>query len=373
MVTKTIITAALMLIGFSAGAQQKAYHLTGRISGWRGTDTLVLWQGDSPDRKADTTVVQNGVFKFTGTAELPVKAVLARISNASRSGRDTRTFYMDSGMTRVSGTDSLRTAVLKGAKLTADYEALASAIDPMMKRLVQLRMSAMKTPKAEQQSPGFKALEKEYMELLTAISEAKIKFIMAHPNSLVSLHTLSQMLSAQIDYPKYWPVYQALSPAMKLRSEGRELGKRLETAKYTALGTQLPDFSSLDTLRQPLSLSDVVKKGKVTLVDFWASWCAPCRAENPNVVKAYHAFHDKGFNILSVSLDKDAVSWKKAIIKDGMPWYHVSGLRYWDEPVAKMYGINGVPDSFLLDAKGRVVARGLRGEALYNKILSMLQ
>jgi thiol-disulfide isomerase/thioredoxin len=117
----------------------------------------------------------------------------------------------------------------------------------------------------------------------------------------------------------------------------------------------------------------MLRNSKLTLVDFWASWCGPCRAENPNVVKAFQAFHDKGFNIISVSLDDNAARWKAAIIKDGMPWYHVSCLKKWDEPVAKQFGVNAVPDNFLLDADGKVIGRGLRGEALYKAVQEKLK
>ena len=166
-------------------------------------------------------------------------------------------------------------------------------------------------------------------------------------------------------------MFEKLDPSLKHVPTGKELAGRLEVAKKTKIGTVMPSFTSLDTSRNELHLNDVVSKGKVTLVDFWASWCAPCRAENPNVVKAFNSFHGKGFEIISVSLDDNAQRWKDAIVKDGMPWYHVSGLKKWEEPVAVFFGINAVPDNFLLDAKGRVVARGLKGEALYKKIEEM--
>jgi thiol-disulfide isomerase/thioredoxin len=112
--------------------------------------------------------------------------------------------------------------------------------------------------------------------------------------------------------------------------------------------------------------------GKVTIVDFWASWCGPCRAENPNVVKIYNEFHSKGLNIIGVSLDKDAEKWKVAIAKDKLTWTHVSNLKFWDEPIAAQYNVQSIPATFILDATGKVVAKDLRGNELKAKIVELL-
>jgi len=110
----------------------------------------------------------------------------------------------------------------------------------------------------------------------------------------------------------------------------------------------------------------------VTIVDFWASWCGPCRVENPIVVAIYNEFHSKGLNIVGVSLDKDAAKWKEAIAKDKLTWVHVSNLMFWDEPIAAQYEVQSIPATFILDASGKVVARDLRGEELRAKIKELL-
>ena len=131
-----------------------------------------------------------------------------------------------------------------------------------------------------------------------------------------------------------------------------------------------PDFSAKTPQGNVVSLKESL--GKVTIVDFWASWCGPCRKENPNVVAIYKELHSKGLNIVGVSLDKDLASWNQAIAKDKITWIQVSNLKEWAEPIAKQYGVEQIPTTFLLDASGKIVAKDLRGEELKAKVLELL-
>ena len=162
------------------------------------------------------------------------------------------------------------------------------------------------------------------------------------------------------------------SPKIDALSITNDLKKSLAKIKQSDVGGVAPNFSAPSPDGEIVSLKETL--GKYTIIDFWASWCRPCRAENPNVVRVYKKYHDKGLNIISVSLDKAGQKdrWIKAIADDNMDWYHVSNLKAWQEPIAKMYGVRSIPATFLLDENGKIIDKNLRGAALENKIASLL-
>ena len=171
-----------------------------------------------------------------------------------------------------------------------------------------------------------------------------------------------------VDVTNVRPIFDALSDALKNSTEGKEFEEKLTIAENTEVGKDAMDFTQNDTLGHPVSLSSF--RGKYVLLDFWASWCGPCRAENPNVVKAYAKFHAKGFDVLSVSLDRtvDKEKWLKAIHDDRLAWTQVSDLGFWNNAVAREYGITSIPQNFLIDPQGKIVGKNLHGEDLEKKL-----
>jgi thiol-disulfide isomerase/thioredoxin len=362
----------LLLLPFTAFAQSGPYHIKGHISDWKGTDTITLSRPVNGKMRVDTTLAKDGNFEFSGTVGEPLSASLHALINASHTN-EYATLYIEHGTITVTAKDSLNHSVVKGGPVNTDHSRYMANLSDLSDRFMTLTKLIYSSPAGKIRDSVTKANATEYKAATDSIRERTMRFISANPHSYISLRYLSMYAGAAVDYNKIAPAFYALDTTLQHYDLGKQLESKLAAAKIVHAGMLAPAFTSTTVDGDSLSLYTVVKKGKVTLVDFWASWCAPCRAENPNVVKVYTAFHDKGFNILSVSLDEKEAAWKGAIEKDGMPWYHVSSLKGWQEPVVGLYGVNGVPDNFLLDENGKVIARGLRGDDLYKQLAALLK
>jgi thiol-disulfide isomerase/thioredoxin len=189
-------------------------------------------------------------------------------------------------------------------------------------------------------------------------------------NIMAAMITGELLNYKQIDESEGRKMFNKMSESVKKQGISVQIDEFLKKTEVTAIGAKAPQFEGLNPEGEVIKLNEVL--GKVTLIDFWASWCRPCRMENPNVVAAYEKYHDKGFNIISVSLDRNngKEAWKKAIIDDNMDWNHISRLQYFG-PIAKQYNVSAIPATFLLDENGVIIAKNLRGQDLHNKLAEL--
>jgi thiol-disulfide isomerase/thioredoxin len=239
-----------------------------------------------------------------------------------------------------------------------------------LQKVFQAFMNTAKMDSARVDSMS-KALEKPYTKLINEHNKYLQTFIESHSSSFASLAAIQQ-LPAEDYLETYIKLDEGLYKKYPTSGYIKSFHESVSSQKKLAIGTPAPEITMKTTDDKTLSLSSL--KGKVVLVDFWASWCGPCRAENPNVVKAYNKYKSKGFDIFSVSLDKDKDKWIAAIAKDGLSWKsHVSDFMHWQSPVVQLYNFNGIPYNVLLDKKGNIIAKNLRGEDLEKKLEEVLK
>ncbi|HEY0273218.1 MAG TPA: TlpA disulfide reductase family protein, partial [Chitinophaga sp.] len=261
--------------------------------------------------------------------------------------------------------DSISKATVTGSKAQQDFEALNASLKDVNSQAEALQQQYRELYNQKDEE-GMKALEAKF-EVLEATEKGIYgDFLQKNPASPIALYVLNNYAGYDINVAEVEPLYAKISPAAKATPSGKDFAERLAVARKTAVGQPALTFSQPDTTGKEVSLASF--KGKYVLVDFWASWCGPCRAENPNVVKAYNTYKDKGFTILSVSLDDSKTKWEDAIAKDGLLWTHVSDLKGWKNAVAEQYGIRAIPQNLLLDAEGKIIGKNLRGDALDKKL-----
>jgi len=275
---------------------------------------------------------------------------------------------------KITSKDSLKNAVITGSVLNDENQALQQSMkvtDDLKKQLQEL---VRNTPREQQNSKEFEEqYDKLYEQLDKKQKEINLAFLKAHPDSWLCLDLIRQVGGYQPDVKEIEPMFNALSERVRNTKAGKEFADNLVKLHKTAIGEMAPDFTQNDPDGKPVKLSDF--RGKYLLVDFWASWCGPCRMENPNVVKTYNEFKDKNFTILGVSLDREngRDAWLKAIEKDQLTWHHVSDLKFWNNEAAKLYMVRAIPDNFLIGPDGRIVARGLRGDKLREKLEELIK
>ena len=373
MISKLLL---LLLLPFAVFAQSGSYLVQGKIGPNTGYNTIYLLHSADGKTMVDSGVVSKGVFSFSGNVSSPVLANLSFLPPGVHKrvifSPTQLMIYLEPGVISISSPDSLQHATVTGNKLSEDYQVLRNGLQPFDDTLYVIQNKFFAIADTGQQKEFFKAESPRIAMLVAGKKRVMEQFVRAHPGSEVSINVLSSLAGPIPEGSKIDSLYQLLSPEVKNTPAGKKMAASLDRMKGTEIGRSAPDFTQADTAGKDVSLHDF--KGKYVLVDFWASWCVPCRADNPHVVKAYNDYKSKGFTVLSVSLDKEngRQAWLDAIKKDGLDWTHVSDLKFFNNAVAQLYAIQAIPQNFLIGPEGKIIAKNLHGGDLEKKLSELL-
>lgn len=358
---RTLTLFVFIILCLSTTGQQ-SLQLNGNIRNVK-SGTLVFLMNGSDGKTIATDTVKNGLFQLRATITEPDIFQLGFIGY-----KEALDLFLENGVVGVEGDFvNLSSARVNGSSVEQHYEQFKGVFNPMRDSLNGL-VNLINPEKDRLKRDSLIRLFELKKELVVRTASS---FIDQHKSSPVSPFVLYVMSPLLNGLPDVESRYQALDASAKRGSFARILEKGIADAKIGAVGTQAINFSQKDTLGKVVSLQSF--KGKYVLVDFWASWCGPCRQENPNLVAAFNRFKSKNFTILGVSLDDNKPNWLAAIRKDKLTWTHVSDLKYFDNEVARLYRIQSIPASYLIDPTGKIIARNLRGEELMQTLTQLLK
>ena len=369
---KIFLSISLIIVIISCNSKPEGFEISGDVRGELENGTQVFLKKLGPNNQpvaVDTTTLENGKFLFAGTQDSPEMHYIFvdKLQGFS-------VFILEEGEISYSAQkDSLGQAAVEGTiqnKNFSDYIEGSRAIAEKARSVNEDMLTADEATKS--------SLNDEMGELQEEYKNFDVDYIKNHPDALISVLLMDRAIaSREMTYAELQSIYDNFTPKMKETSAAEKIAEQLqalkereEKGKNTDVGAKAPEFTAPGPNGEQIALNEVL--GKVTLVDFWAAWCRPCRAENPNVVSVYKKYHAKGLNILGVSLDRKADDWKKAISDDGLTWSHVSHVQYFNDPIAKLYNVDAIPAAFLLDENGVIIAKNLRGPALEAKVAELL-
>lgn len=363
------------LINLSTYAQSANFTITVKMSANMDGYKAFLYYIKDTDQKPtlDSVTYSNEKFEIKGKTLNPQRAQLY-VERGNKGFKPDMTkaptpIYLEKGDILVAGTRFVKDARLSGTPLNNDYQGYTDVLNIYKPKLDSLRNLFGKAYQ-EKNSAELSKLTPQFTALAEITQKGEEAYFYKHLNSLVSLDWLKKNLNIAQGKSKALAMFDQMGPAVKKSAGGKAYYNLLTTTSSVETGSAAPNFNAKNIQGENIALSSY--RGKYVLLDFWASWCAPCRKENPNVVKAFNRYKEKNFTVLSFSMDDSKKAWEDAVKKDALPWAQISDLLAWEGPVSHLYGISGIPSNFLIDPQGKIVARDLRGEALDAELSKVL-
>ncbi|WP_259067921.1 redoxin domain-containing protein [Mucilaginibacter sp. X4EP1] len=372
--TKLLVMAAIVLTGAKVHAQNESYTLNGTMGKLAAPAKAYLFYGNTSGG-IDSATFNKGTFIFSGILDQPRQAMLY-ISKTGAGPQSSENgyilFFLEPGCLKVRISGSVENGKVWGGPINAGNNQLNTTLQKNNAAFKKLRAAYSAIAPGQKNSKEIRdSINKESDKRIAERKSIYLAFIKKHPASMMSLFALKSYQLPVANVNEVEPIFNILSANVRASLAGQRYAAELARMKHLEIGAIAPDFTMPDTSGNAISLHDY--RGKYVLLDFWASWCAPCRADNPNVLKVYNSYKDKNFTVLSISLDNVKSSWLNAIHQDHLPWTQICDLKGYDPVgITQLYAIHGVPQNFLIDPDGKIVDKSLSAVDLPYKLKAIL-